>query len=37
MDKLRAGSTIDAVDGTPVGSLDQFTALLKEHETRARG
>ncbi len=29
MDKLQAGDAIDAVDGTPVGNLDQFTALLK--------
>lgn len=29
VDKLQAGDAIDAVDGTPVGNLDQFTALLK--------
>ncbi len=28
-DKLQAGDAIDAVDGTPTATLDEFTALLK--------
>jgi Lon-like protease len=30
VDKLQAGDAIDAVDGTPVANLDQFTNLLKK-------
>ncbi len=36
MDEAAGGDAIDAVDGTPVGNLDQFTALLKNTKPARR-